>query len=375
MPNQATPVEELLRLLAEQSKEHAFILLDTDGRVTWWSPGATHLFDRDADDMVGDSLSILFTPEDVEKGIPEQELATARQAGKAEDDRWQVRSDGARLWMTGMSVALRNKNGELIGFGKIVRNRTDLKEQLEALRNEIERITSRDEQKDIFLATLSHELRNPLTPLSNAVQLLRKTAPATEAIEYPIKLIERQVEFIQRLIDDLLDVTRINTGKIRLNKKTVALREIITRAAEAVQPLIEERHQNLQVLLPPGAIEFVADPDRLHQVLVNLLTNASKFTPNEQTIWVKGTTEGEELVVHVEDTGVGIPAAMLAGIFDLFTQVETPVSSHGGLGIGLSLVRNLVTLHGGSVQVRSDGLGKGSKFTVRLPLNPPESVE
>ena len=244
---------------------------------------------------------------------------------------------------------------------------------LEALRNEVERLTRRDEQKENFLATLSHELRNPLTPLSNAVQLLRKTAPATGMMEYPIELIERQVEFIQRLIDDLLDVTRINTGKIRLNKKTVALSEIINRAAEAVQPLIEERHQNLQVLLPPGAIELAGDPDRLHQVFVNLLTNAAKFTPNEQTIWVKGTTEGEEIVVHVEDTGVGIPAAMLAGIFDLFTQVETPVSPHGGLGIGLSLVRNLVMLHGGSVQVRSDGVGKGSEFTVRLPLNAPES--
>ncbi|HEX2228607.1 MAG TPA: PAS domain-containing sensor histidine kinase [Candidatus Binatia bacterium] len=368
MQYQRTPVEQFLRLLAEQSKEHAFILLDADGRVTWWSPGATHLFDRDAEEMVGQPLTRLFTPEDVEKGIPEQELAIARDVGKAEDDRWQLRADGSRLWVTGMSVALRDENGNLLGFGKIVRNRTDLKEQLETLRNEVKTLTSRDEQKNIFVATLSHELRNPLTPLSSAVQLLRKTAPATAALEYPIKLIERQVEFIQRLVDDLLDVTRITTGKIRLNKQKVALHEIVNRAVEAIQPLIEERDQNLQVLLPSNPIEFVADPDRLHQVLVNLITNAAKFTPHEETIWVKGTIEGEEVVVHVEDTGVGIPPAMLAGIFDLFTQVETPLS-HGGLGIGLSLVRNLVTLHGGSVQVRSDGLGKGSEFTVRLPLN------
>jgi two-component system CheB/CheR fusion protein len=374
MPYQTTAVEQLLRLLAEQSKEHAFILLDADGRVTWWSPGATHLFDRDAEEMVGQSLTRLFTPEDVEKGIPEQELAIAREVGKAEDDRWQLRADGSRLWVTGMSVALRDENDNLLGFAKIVRNRTDLKEQLEALRNEVKTLTSRDEQKNIFVATLSHELRNPLTPLSSAVQLLRKTAPTTAALEYLIKLIERQVDFIQRLVDDLLDVTRITTGKIRLNKKTVALHEIIHRAVEAIQPLIEERDQNLQVLLPPIPIEFVADPDRLHQVFVNLMTNAAKFTPHEQTIWVKGTIEGEEVVVHVEDTGVGIPPAMLAGIFDLFTQVETPLS-HGGLGIGLSLVRNLVTLHGGSVQVRSDGVGKGSDFSVRLPLNLSQSGE
>ena len=137
MPHQTPPVEQLLRLLAEQSKEHAFIFLDADGRVIWWSPGATHLFDHKAEEMVGQSFSRLFTPEDVEKGIPEQELAIARDVGKAEDDRWQLRADGSRIWVTGMSVALRDENGDLLGFGKIVRNRTDLKEQLEALRNEV----------------------------------------------------------------------------------------------------------------------------------------------------------------------------------------------------------------------------------------------
>lgn len=374
MADERTTVDQCLRLLAEQSKEHAFILLNADGRVQWWSPGAEHLFGRDSDEMVGQSLSILFTPEDVEKGIPDQEIAVAREVGRAEDDRWQLRSDGSRLWVTGMLVALRDQSGALIGFAKILRNRTDVKEQLEALRNQVENLTSSDRQKNIFLATLSHELRNPLTPLSNAVQVLRMTAPPTAEQEYPIKLIERQVEFIRRLVDDLLDLNRITTGKIRLNKKTAVLREIIERAVEATRPLIEERHQNLQVLLPPASIEFVADPDRLHQVLVNLITNANKFTPDGESIWVKGTTEGEEVVVRIEDTGVGIPHTMLASIFDLFTQVE-PQVSHGGLGIGLSLVRNLVTLHGGSVQVRSDGVGKGSEFTVRLPLNTSQRVE
>ena len=126
--------------------------------------------------------------------------------------------------------------------------------------------------------------------------------------------------------------------------------------------------------MPSGHIEFVADADRLHQVLVNLLTNAAKFTPDGKDIWVKGTTEGKEVVVQVEDTGVGIPSAMLAGIFDLFTQVETD-NSHGGLGIGLSLVRTLVNLHGGSVQVRSDGVGKGAEFTVRLPISSDTTAE
>jgi PAS domain S-box-containing protein len=373
MSDEKMPVEQFLRLLAEQSREHAFILLDPDGFVTWWSPGAAHLFDHDADEMMGQSLTLLFTPEDVENGIPDQEITVARETGKAEDDRWQLKADGSRVWVTGMMVALRDHNGNLLGFAKIVRNRTDLREQLDRLRNEIETLTDRDEQKNIFLATLSHELRNPLTPLSNAAQLVRKTAPATGMLEYPVRLIERQVEFISRLVNDLLDVTRITTGKLRLDKQTVVLREIIERAVEAVQPLIDERRQNLQVLLPSGHIDFVADAHRLHQVLVNLLTNAAKFTPEGKDIWVKGTTEGSEVVVQVEDTGVGIPSAMLACIFDLFTQVET-ANSHGGLGIGLSLVKTLVNLHGGSVQVRSDGVGKGSEFTVRLPVSISEST-
>jgi len=314
MSDEKMPVEQFLRLLAEQSREHEFILLDAGGVVTWWSPGAAHLFDHDANEMTGRSLNLLFTPEDLEKGIPDQEITVARETGKAEDDRWQVKSDGSRVWVTGMMVALRDQNGDLLGFAKIVRNRTDLKEQLEALRNEVKKVTERDEQKNIFLATLSHELRNPLTPLCNAVQLLRKAAPATGKLDYPVKLIERQVEFIERLVNDLLDVTRIATGKLRLIKTTIVLREIIERAVEAVEPLIDERRQNLKILLPSGDIEFVADPDRLHQVLVNLLTNAIKFTPDGQDIWIKGTSEGDEVIIQVEDTGVGIPSAMLASI-------------------------------------------------------------
>jgi PAS domain S-box-containing protein len=367
------PVEEVVRLFAEQSNEHAFILLNVNGCVTWWSSGAAHMFNCPSGQMVGRPLDILFTPEDIEQGIPEQEITIAREHGKAEEDRWQVRSDGARFWATGVLLALRDQNGNLIGFGKILRDRTDLRDQLETQANQIEALTSRDQQKNIFLATLSHELRNPLTQLSNAAQLLRMTVPGKAETEYPLKLIDREVEFIRRLVDDLLDVTRISTGKIRLETETVELREIIARAVEATQPLIEERDQKLQVLLPATPIEFVADPARLHQVLVNLITNAAKFTASGETIWVEGTRDGDEVIVHVEDNGVGIPDGMLVSIFDPFTQVETPLSN-GGLGIGLSLVKTLVSLHGGSIKVRSEGVGKGSEFIVRLPLKHAQSA-
>jgi PAS domain S-box-containing protein len=366
-----TQFERLLRLLAEQSKEHAIILLDVDARVIWWSPGAEYIFERRASQMVGQLLSVLFTPEDVQKGIPSQEIDIARGFGRAEDDRWQIRPDGSRFWASGLLVALRDEKGDLLGYGKILRNRTDLREQLDGLRNQVEALIKSDQQKNIFLATLSHELRNPLAPLSNAVQLLRMTAMDAANLQYPIKLIERQVEFIRRLVDDLLDVTRISTGKVRLNKRLIVLNEIIERAVEATRSLIEERGHRLQLFLPSAPIGLQADPDRLHQVFVNLITNAAKYTPENGEVSVKGTTEGDEAVVQVEDTGVGIPHDMLPRIFELFTQMELDLS-RGGLGIGLALVKELVTLHGGSVQVRSEGTGKGSEFTVRLPLKTSE---
>ncbi len=366
-------VERLLRLVPMQSREHALIILGTDARVLWWSPGAEFMFSRKCADMIGQPTSVLFTPEDVQKGIPEQEIEIARGFGKAEDDRWQVRPDGSRFWATGMLTALRDESGNLLGYCKIIRNRTDLKEQLDTLHNQVEALTKLDQQKNIFLATLSHELRNPLTPLVNAVQLLRMNSPVLGNMEFPVKLIERQVDFIRRLVDDLSEVTRVSLGKVRLDKRHILLRDVLSNAIEATRPLLEERRHNLQLVLPSDPIALQGDADRLYQVFVNLINNAVKFTPDEGRIWVKATTEGDEAVVRVEDTGVGIPHEMLPRIFDLFTQVDTPIS-HGGLGIGLALVKDLVALHGGSVQVRSEGMGKGSEFTVRLPLRPNDSL-
>lgn len=343
------------------------MLLDADARVLWWSPGAGYIFDRSSSEMVGQPLANLFTPEDVEKGIPDQEIKLALNFGKAEDDRWQIRRDGSRFWATGILVALRDRNENLLGFGKILRDRTDLREQLEALRNQVGALAAADQKKNNFLATLSHELRNPLASISNVVQLINRTASADPSLENSVKLLEEQIEFIRRMLDDLLDVTRISTGKVRLNMRPVVLHEVIERAADAARPLVDERRQKMQIIRPWSSIVLQGDPDRLHQVFLNLLSNAAKYTPERGGIWVKVTTEGDEAVVRVADTGVGIPHEMLPRIFDLFTQVETPLS-HGGLGIGLALVKDFVALHGGSVQVRSEGVAKGSEFMVRLPL-------
>jgi signal transduction histidine kinase len=296
-------------------------------------------------------------------------MAVANANGTAENDRWMARPDGSRFWAAGVLTALRDENGRLLGFGKILRNRTDLREQLDTLRNQVQASTNVNDRKDVFLSTLSHELRNPLAPLTNAVQLIRLRNPRQPDLEPLLKIIERQVDNLRRLVDDLLDLSRVGAGKIELKLEPVAIHDVIHRAIESARPLIRDRRLKLDVLLPAAPIFVDADPSRLEQVFVNLIQNAAKYTPEGGNVWIKGTTEGPEAVVHVQDNGIGIPHEMLPRIFDLFTQVESSrPQSQGGLGIGLSLVKTLVTAHGGSVQVNSPGPGKGSEFSVRLPL-------
>jgi len=199
------------------------------------------------------------------------------------------------------------------------------------------------------------------------VELINRTASRNPDLEGSLKLIEEQLDFIRRMLDDLLDVTRISTGKVRLNIGPVVLQEVIEKAVESARPKVDERRQRIQVIGPGSFIVLQGDRDRLQQVFSNLLSNAVKYSPEHGAISIKVTTEADEAVVRLTDTGVGIPHDMLPRIFDLFTQVETQLS-HGGLGIGLALVKDFVALHGGSVQVRSEGVGKGSEFMVRLPL-------
>jgi PAS domain S-box-containing protein len=362
-------VEQLLILLAEQSRDLAVVLLDPEARIRWWNPGAEHVFGIPGREAIGSHASRLFTPEDVEMGLADHEIAVAKANGASENDRWMSRFDGSRFWATGILVALRDKHGKLVGFGKVLRNRTDLKEQLESLRQQADAAQTANRRKEIFLYTLSHELRNPLAPLLHAVQIIRMIGSEIPELDASLKIIDRQVESLERLVGDLLDLSRIGAGKVEIKKETVAMHEIIGRAVETARPAIRERHHHVEVLLPPGIIWVEADPSRLEQIFLNLLHNAAKYTPEGGRITIKATIEGREAAVRIEDTGIGIPHDMLPRIFELFTQVEASrPRSQGGLGIGLSLVKELVTLHGGSVQVRSDGPGKGSEFTVRLPL-------
>jgi PAS domain S-box-containing protein len=358
----------LLDILLADATEHALLLLDTDGRITAWLSGSEIIFGYSADEVLGQPFSMLFTPEDVAKGVPLGELEIARRGAPAENDRWMLRKDGVRFWATGVLQALRD-NGELLGFGKILRNRTDLKGLVEALENQIDQLESHKQRRDNFLGVLGHELRGPLQSLHTAADILEPLAKDHEGGRFAIDVLHKQCDAVHRLVDDLLDVTRLRTGKLALELSDVSLADVLRTAAGACRPnLMEPVDFHLIVASDPVIVR--ADGMRLQQVFTNLIENAAKSMPYGGSIWVKMFAESREAVVKVEDTGIGISPELLPKIFDLFTQAEVPTSqAMGGLGIGLSVVKELVTLHAGSVQVRSDGIGKGSEFVVRLPLS------
>jgi signal transduction histidine kinase len=228
-----------------------------------------------------------------------------------------------------------------------------------------------DRRKDEFLATLAHELRNPLAPLRTSVQLLRRKAPLSPEPQRAIEVIDRQVQQLVRLVDDLLDVSRITLDKLELRKERVTLAMIVQAAIEASQPLIEQYEHELTVTLPLEPVDLDADLARLAQVFLNLLNNAAKYTERGGRIRLAAEREGGDVVVRVQDSGVGIAADMLPRVFEMFLQVDRPLErSQGGLGIGLTLVKRLLQMHGGSIEARSAGPGKGSEFVVRLPVAP-----
>jgi PAS domain S-box-containing protein len=233
----------------------------------------------------------------------------------------------------------------------------------------VEQLRDSDRRKDEFLAVLAHELRNPLAPIRNALQLIRLADGTREVIDQAADTMERQVEHMVRLIDDLLDVSRITRGKIELRRQPLELAAAIRNAVEASAPLIDAFRHQLTVTLPPEPVHVDGDPTRLAQIFTNLLTNAAKYTESGGRVWLTVQRQADQVQVSVRDSGIGIAAEQLGGLFTMFSQVAPLMErSRGGLGIGLALVKGLVELHGGSVHARSEGPGKGSEFVVRLPV-------
>jgi PAS domain S-box-containing protein len=353
--------EEQFRLLVESVSDYAIFMLDPQGHIRTWNSGARAIHGHEAADVLGSHFSRFFTPDDRAAGRPQRELDTARRLGHAQDQGWRLRADGSVFWAEVMVTPVMNAQGDLRGFAKVTR---DLSEQRRL--TELEHASQRMSE---FLAMLGHELRNPLAPIRNAVSILNLQTPLPEVVARTRDIIGRQVGHLTRLVDDLLDVGRIVTGKILLQPELIDYRETVQASLEAVRPLIDAKRHHLRVTLPPQPVWMTGDPTRLAQALQNLLGNACRYTPEGGEIALAVHIDGQACITTVSDNGQGIEAGALERIFELFAQGEAERTPHdSGLGIGLSLARTLVEQHGGMLSCHSDGPGRGSTFTVRLPL-------
>jgi PAS domain S-box-containing protein len=491
--------EDLFRLVVESVHDYAVFATDAEGRIMSWNPGVLHLLGYEEHEWVGRHASVIFTPEDRERGEDVREMETAAREGRASDERWHVRRDGTRFWAEGLLMALRNGEGGLRGFAKILRDNTSAEEQKERLRQKrellaaildslpgifymfdasgrflrwntnLERVTGYTSEeiaertpldffegedrrtieariaevftaghstaeaalvtkagarvhhfftgsrfnfdgvecvvgmgvditerklaeeesarlheseraarraaeeanrlKDEFLATLSHELRTPLTAILGWSRLLRGGGVNAGAAERALESIERNADAQKQLIDDILDVSRIISGKLRLDVRPVFVVSIVEAAVDAVRPAADARGIELRVDVGPRTGALDADPSRLQQVVWNLLSNAVKFTPRGGRVEVRAGRIGGEVRVVVSDTGGGIEPDFLPYVFDRFRQADASTTrTQGGLGLGLSIVRHIVELHGGTVVAESGGKGLGATFTVILPV-------
>ena len=367
--------------LLDGVRDYAILLLDAEGRVLSWNDGATLLFGYHAAEVIGQSFARFFSPEDVESGKGEGEIRQAAAVGQFTCEEWQVRRDGTRFWGCVVLTALRDEQGGLKGFVKVIRDITDRKQLEMELRRQAEELVEANRRKDEFLAILSHELRNPLAPVLSSVHVLRQAPDDPSLVQYAGNIVERQVRHMARLIDDLLDVTRLTHGKVRLLPERVELGDLAERAAESVRPLMDQRGHVFTLVPHHEPIWLEADPVRLDQVLVNLLNNAAEYTDPGGHIQLIVARDAGDALLRVRDDGSGIAPDLLPHVFDLFAQADHSLDrGGGGLGIGLTLVKRVVTLHGGSIRVHSQGPGRGSEFTVRLPApldgndHPPDSA-
>jgi PAS domain S-box-containing protein len=375
--------EARYRLVVESMPEYAIFILDDDGRVTHWNSGAERLLGYSEAEILGQSARILFTPEDRERGEPEKEIHTAKNAGVATDDRWHCRKDGTRFFVSGLMCALNDRAGRRIGLAKIMRDVTErqaglaererLLESERAARSEAER-TSR--LKDEFLATLSHELRTPLNAILGWTQVLKAPDLTPEDIAQGLEVIDRNTRVQARLIEDLLDMSRIISGKVRLDVQPVALASVVNAAVDSVRTAADAKGIRLTAVVHGAGVTVAGDPNRLQQVIWNLLTNSIKFTPSGGQVNVLVSHEDQRAIVAVSDNGIGITADFLPHVFERFRQADASTTrQHGGLGIGLSIVRQLVELHGGEIRAESAGPGAGATFTFTIPLVAPRRID
>jgi two-component system CheB/CheR fusion protein len=351
--------EERFRFLAETIPSIVWTAAP-DGTITYANRRLLEYCGLTTEQNARDLPEFLLHPDDYERCLTEWSESVC--TGKRYEIEARIRRhDDVYRWFMTRAVPLRDILGQIVSWFGVTTDIHDQKEMQEHLQEV-------DQRKDEFLATLAHELRNPLAPIRNSLQFLRLAGSDQAASDHAADIIDRQVNHLVRLVDDLLEVSRITRGKIKLRKEAVDLATIISGAIETSRPLIEAAGHRLDVSLPSQPVMLEADAVRVSQVISNLLNNAAKYTVAGGQIWLAAEADTHEVVISVRDTGIGIPAEMLPHVFEMFTQVDRSLSrSQGGLGIGLTLSRSLVELHGGSILARSSGAGCGSEFIVRLP--------
>jgi PAS domain S-box-containing protein len=356
---QAQQAQAFLAAIIESSDD-AIVSKTLEGVIRTWNAGAERLFGYTAHEAEGKPITLIIPPDRYDE---EGEILARLRRGERVDhfETVRVTKDGRHIDISLTISPIRDASGRIIGASKVARDITARKRAEEALRET-------DRRKDEFIALLAHELRNPLAPLRNGLQVMRIAPDDAIAVSQARGMMERQLNHMVRLIDDLLDISRINRNNMELRRERVLLAEVVRSAVETARPLIAEAGQTLKISLPPVDVCLDADLTRLAQVFGNLLTNSAKYTERGGNIWLEAERHGAEVLVRVKDTGIGIPAEAIPTIFDMFSQVGRSIErTTGGLGIGLALVKGLVEMHGGTVAVESAGLGKGCTFIVRLP--------
>jgi PAS domain S-box-containing protein len=351
--------EERFRLLVEGVVDYAIIMLDPEGVVSSWNPGAERINGYRREEIVGRHFSRLYARDEADAGRPWEELATARREGRVAAEGWRMRKNGERYWARSVVTALYDDAGHLRGFAKVTQDMTQ--------QRHLQDLESATRNINEFLATLAHELRNPLAPIRAAVQVMGMAPPGDPAQRALRETIERQSRQMARIVDDMMDIARITRGVIELEQARLDLGEVARRGLEAAAPSIQAARHELSVELPAGALPVDGDMHRLTQVVTNLLNNAVRYTPDGGRIALAARMEGEHVLLQVRDNGVGIEPGGLEGIFEMFVRGRSPRAA-AGLGIGLALSRRLAEMHGGTLQAYSEGAGKGSVFTLRLPL-------
>ena len=373
-------IEKSYRLLVQEVRDYGIFILDRSGIIRTWNTGAERLKGYRADEIIGKHFSIFYSAADLETGKPQRGLQTALREGRFEDEGYRLRKDGTTFWANVVITALYDDDGKHIGFAKVTRDLTErnlaadsleqrVEERTAALAKANEELRQASRIKDEFLAMLSHELRTPLTSIYGWINLIESGNLDQAKIAKALDVINRNIKAQTQLIDDLLNVSRIITGNLKINPEWIEPDAFIHAAVDAIRPAALAKR--ISVVMETSSVggPVYGDPQRLQQVLWNLLMNAIKFTDKHGEIKIESGRVGSKLQISVVDTGQGISRDFLPAIFDRFSQADSSTTrKHGGLGLGLAIVKHIVELHGGTVMAHSEGLSRGATFMFQLPI-------